>query len=191
MNQMKINRPLIISLCLMVLVSALYRIMPNRPWGFAPQIAMGLFSGALFVKDKKWAFALPILSLFLSDLLYEVLHSYGLTPITGFYSGQWVNYLLFAGITCFGFLIKMNRIGNVAIAALAAPTTFFLLSNLQVWLSPVLGLGREKNFSGLMLTYYDALPFFKYSIMATVIFSAILFGTYYLAQNRFTKKELA
>lgn len=188
---MKINKSLLISLSLMILVSALYRIMPNRPWGFAPQIAMGLFSGALFVKDKKWAFALPILSLFLSDLLYQVLHSYGLTPITGFYSGQWVNYLLFAGITCFGFLIKMNRIGNVVIAALAAPTTFFLLSNLQVWMSPVLGLGREKNFSGLMLTYADALPFFKYSIMATVIFSAILFGTYYLAKNYFAKKAIA
>ena len=117
---MKFNRSLIISLCLMVLISALYRIMPNRPWGFAPQIAMGLFSGALFVKDKKWAFALPIISLFLSDLLYQVLHSYGLTPISGFYSGQWVNYLIFAGITCFGFLIKMNRIGNVTFAALAA-----------------------------------------------------------------------
>jgi hypothetical protein len=99
--------------------------MPNRPWGFAPQIAMGLFSGALFVNNKKWAFALPLISLFISDLLYQVLYSYGLTPIFGFYQGQWVNYLLFGGMTCFGFLIKKNKISNVLIASLAAPTTLF------------------------------------------------------------------
>ncbi|MEK7200262.1 MAG: DUF6580 family putative transport protein, partial [Bacteroidota bacterium] len=102
---MKINRPLIISLVLMVLVSALYRILPDRPMGFAPQIAMGLFSGALFVKNKKWAFILPLVSMFLSDLLYQVLYNNGLTAIRGFYDGQWINYLLFAGMTCFGFLI--------------------------------------------------------------------------------------
>jgi hypothetical protein len=191
---MKINRSLIISLGLMVLISALYRIMPNRPWGFAPQIAMGLFSGALFVKDKKWAFALPLISLFISDLLYQVLYSYGLTPIFGFYQGQWVNYLVFGSMTCFGFLIKKNKIGNVLVASLAAPTTYFLLSNFLVWASdPSLGFGlnRSRDFSGLMLTYGDALPFFKYSVMGTVVFSAVLFGTYYLVTNRNTNKQLA
>jgi hypothetical protein len=191
---MKINRSLIISLGLMVLISALYRIMPNRPWGFAPQIAMGLFSGALFVKDKKWAFALPLISLLISDLLYQVLYSYGLTPIFGFYQGQWVNYLVFGSMTCFGFLIKKNKIGNVLVASLAAPTTYFLLSNFLVWASdPSLGFGlnRSRDFSGLMLTYGDALPFFKYSVMGTVVFSAVLFGTYYLVTNRNTNKQLA
>jgi hypothetical protein len=191
---MKINRSLLISLGLMVLISALYRIMPNRPWGFAPQIAMGLFSGALFVKDKKWAFALPLISLFISDLLYQVLYSYGLTPIFGFYQGQWVNYLVFGSMTCFGFLIKKNKIGNVLVASLAAPTTYFLVSNFLVWASdPALGFGlnRSRDLSGLLLTYGDALPFFKYSVMGTVVFSAVLFGTYYLVANRNTHKQLA
>jgi hypothetical protein len=191
---MKINRSLIISLGLMVLISALYRIMPNRPWGFAPQIAMGLFSGALFINNKKWAFALPLISLFISDLLYQVLYSYGLTPIYGFYQGQWVNYLLFGGMTCFGFLIKKNKISNVFIASLAAPTTHFLISNFLVWASdPALGFGlnRSRDFNGLLQTYGDAWPFFKYSVMATVVFSAVLFGTYYLVANRNTNKQLA
>jgi len=189
---MKINRSLVISLLLMVLISALYRIMPNRPWGFAPQIAMGLFSGALFVKNKKWAFALPLVSLFISDLLYQVLYNYGLSPIYGFYGGQWINYLLFAGMTCFGFLIKKNKISNVIVASLAAPTTYFLISNFLVWFSNRgFGLNRPKTFSGLLLTYGDGVPFFAYSVMATIVFSAVLFGTYYLAQNWFTKKALA
>lgn len=188
---MKINRPLVISLFLMVLVSALYRILPNRPMGFAPQIAIGLFSGALFVKDKKWAFALPLLSMFISDLLYQGLYTNGLTNIKGFYDGQWINYLLFAGLTCFGFMISKNKISNVLVAALAAPTTYFLISNFLVWASNRgFGLNRPKTFSGLLLTYNDAVPFYKNSLLATVVFSAVLFGTYYLAKNFFTKKQL-
>lgn len=189
---MKINKPLVISLVLMVLVSALYRILPNRPMGFAPQLAIGLFSGALFVKDKKWAFALPLFSMFLSDLLYEFLYQNGMSTIKGFYDGQWVNYLLFAGLTCFGFLISKNKVSNVIVAALAAPTTYFLISNFLVWASDRgFGLNRPKTFNGLLLTYNDALPFFRNSLMATVVFSAVLFGTYYLAKNFFAKKQLA
>jgi len=189
---MKINRPLVISLVLMVLVSALYRILPNRPPGFAPQLAIGLLSGALFVKDKKWAFALPLLSMFISDLLYEVLYNNGLSSIKGFYDGQWINYLLFAGLTCFGFLIRKNKISNVIVAALAAPTTYFLISNFLVWVSDRgYGLNRPKTFNGLLLTYNDALPFYKNSLLATIVFSAVLFGTYYLAKNFFAKKQIA
>ncbi|NCI46004.1 DUF6580 family putative transport protein [Sediminibacterium soli] len=189
---MKINRSLIISLVLMVVVSALYRIMPQRPMGFAPQIAIGLFSGAIFVKDKKWAFAAPLISLLLSDLLYEAMYIYsnGSTLIRGFYDGQWINYLLFVGITCFGFLINTRRVGNVVLAALAAPTTYFLISNFLVWASNRgFGLDRPKTFNGLLLTYGDALPFFKNSVMATLVFSAVLFGMYYIVKDRFAAKE--
>lgn len=189
---MKINRSLIISLCLMVFISALYRAMPNRPWGFAPQWAIAIFSGALFVRNKKVAFALPIVSMFISDLLYQVLYNYKLTPIQGFYDGQWINYLLFASLAIFGFLVKKNKISNVIIAAVAAPTTYFFISNFLVWASNRgYGLNRPKTFNGLLLTYWDALPFYANSIMATIVFSAVLFGTYYLAQNWFTKKALA
>jgi hypothetical protein len=189
---MKINRSLVISLVLMVLVSALYRILPNRPMGFAPQIAIGLFSGALFIKDKKWAFALPLISMFLSDLLYQVLYNYGLSPYMGFYDGQWVNYLLFAAITCFGFMIRRNNVPNMLVAAVAAPTTHFLVSNFLVWASDRgFGLNRPKTFNGLLLTYEDALPFYRNSVIATVVFSAVLFGTYYFAQKRAMRKQVA
>jgi hypothetical protein len=188
---MKITKSLLLSFVLMIVISALYRILPNRPMGFAPQIAMGLFSGALFTRDKKWAFALPVISLFVSDLLYQFLYNQGLSPIQGFYEGQWVNYLLLASMTFFGFIAYNRKPVNVAIAALSAPTAFFLLSNFHVWLNaPRFGLGRPQNFQGLLLTYQDALPFFKNSIMATVVFSAVLFGSYYLL-NRKSAQQIA
>ena len=187
---MKLNRSLIISLVLTVFLGAVYRAMPNRPWGFAPQFAIALFAGALFVKDKKWAFAIPLISMFLSDLLYQALYINGLTDIQGFYTGQWKNYLLFTSLTCFGFLLRTRKPFQVLMAALASPTAFFLISNFMVW-SGGGGLNRPKTFAGLMQCYADAIPFYGNSLIATVVFSAILFGGYYLLNQYNAKKTLA
>lgn len=186
------KQSIIVSFLIMIVISALYRIMPNRPMGFAPQIAMGLFSGALFIKDKKWAFAIPLMSMLVSDCLFQVLYQNGLTTIWGFYEGQWLNYLLFAGITCFGFFIKSTKITTLIITVLAAPTTYFLLSNFYVWITNSgLGLNRSMNMKGLLLTYWDALPFYYNSLAATITFSALLFGTYFLWQNKIAQKQMA
>lgn len=187
---MKLNRSLLVSLVLTIFLSAIYRVMPNRPWGFAPQFAIALFAGAVFVKDKKWAFALPLLSMFISDLLYQVLYTYGFTPIAGFYKGQWVNYLLFTSLTVFGFFVRTQKVGQIFAASLAAPTTFFLISNFMVWAGGG-GYQRPKTFNGLLVCYTDALPFYANSLMATVVFSALLFGGYYFVKQYVSKKDLA
>lgn len=155
--------------------------MPGRPFGFAPQIAMAIFGGAI-IKDKKFAFLLPILSMFVSDALYQLLYINGVGNISGFYSGQLTNYILFGLMTFFGFFIKNFNVGKIALASVAAPTTYFFISNFMVWASnsPLAGLGRPKTFSGLLLTLNDGVPFYYWSIAATLIFSAILFGSYYL-----------
>ena len=91
---MKLNRQIILALVIMVAMSALYRIMPSRPMGFAPQIAIALFSGSLFASKKSYSFLLPIVSMLISDILYQVLYNFGYTAIQGFYSGQIENYIL-------------------------------------------------------------------------------------------------
>lgn len=181
---MKITRSVIVALVLLILVSALYRIVPNRPMGFAPQYAMAVFGGAIFIKNKKWAFVLPLLSMFLSDLLYQLLYNVNLSATPGFYDGQWENYLLVAGLTFIGFLIKKINVVNVLLASIAAPSVYFILSNFLVWLGGG-GLQRPKTFSGLIQCYNDALPFYPNSIYATVFFSLILFGGYYFIKKYF------
>ena len=57
---MKLNKQIILALVIMVATSALYRVMPGRPLGFAPQIAIALFSGSLFASKKQYSFLLPI-----------------------------------------------------------------------------------------------------------------------------------
>jgi len=189
---MKMNKNILISFLLLVVVAAVYRVIPGRPVNFAPQIAMALFAGAV-IKDRLWAIALPILSMVLSDLLYQVLYINGFTDIPGFYVGQWQNYILFAGITFIGFMIKKIKVLNVLLASLAAPTAFFIVSNFVVWSGwqGTRGLNRPKTFEGLMMCYADALPFYLNSVYACIFFSAVLFGTYVLIRRKGTNLSTA
>jgi hypothetical protein len=185
---MKLNKSLIVSFGILVLVAALYRIIPNRPAGFAPQMAMALFGGAM-IKDKKWAILLPLASLFISDVLYQILYMAGATDRLGFYAYQLPVYLCFVVVSAFGFLLKKISVLRVGLFSIAGSTIFFLLSNLFVWLSGW-GFARPKTFEGLMLCYNDALLFYRDGglirgfegnlILGDMIFTAIIFGGYYL-----------
>ena len=188
---MKTSKQVIVSFILLVIIASLYRVMPGRPFGFAPQIAMAIFGGAI-IKDKSLAFLLPLLCMFISDALYELLYRNGVGNMPGFYNGQITNYILFASMTIFGFLITKLNVTKVLMSALAAPTAYFLLSNFVVWAGGG-GLQRAKTFSGLMQCYTDALPFYAWSVAATVVFSAILFGGYYfITKKSFSaEKQLA
>jgi len=176
---MRSNKNLIITLLIMIVVAALYRVIPNRPFGFAPHWAMALFGGAV-IKDKKIAFAFPILSMFISDILYQLLYINGLTPISGFYDGQFTNYLLFAAMTVIGILMKKITVMNIAVYSVVICTAFFLLSNFLVWNGGG-GWARPHTFEGLIQTYIDGLAFYRNSIIATLAFSAVLFGAWKLS----------
>ncbi len=173
---------LIITLIMLIVVSALYRIIPGRPLGFAPQLAMALFAGAI-IRDKKWAFALPVFSMFVSDCIYHLLFIQGYSSIPGFYEGQLTNYILFGAMTSIGFLMKKVNVTNVIGFSLLICIAYFLLSNFFVWQTGS-GFGRPKTFAGLMQCYTDGLPFFRGSLYATLVFSSILFGSYKLIQSR-------
>ena len=180
---MKLNKEIVIALIIMIVTSALYRVLPGRPFGFAPQIAIALFSGSLFVKNKHFAFLLPLVSMFLSDSLYQVLYVNHLTTIQGFYDGQWQNYLLIAATAIFGFGLQTNNVSKFAGNFIAAPTVYFLISNFMVWAS-FGGYQRPLTASGLFQTMVDGLPFYGYSVAGTFVFGAVMFGGLKLIQPK-------
>jgi len=189
---MKLNKLNLLILLILILACALYRVWDTRPMGFAPQIAMALFAGSV-IKDKKFAFLFPILSLFVSDLLYQFLYSQGLSTIKGFYSGQISNYILIASITIIGFFINKNKVGQIFVGSLAGAVYFFLVSNFTVWVGGGLDINNQpypRSFSGLLLCYTEALPFFKWSVLSTLIFNGIFFGSFYLLGKSILKKEM-
>ncbi len=178
---MKNRTSIILASVLLLVVAAVYRVIPGRPMGFAPQYSMAVFGGAVFIKDKKWAFLLPIGSLFVSDVVYQILFKAGMSTIPGFYSGQLLNYVVFASVTFFGFLLKKWNVLNIAFVSILAATYYFTASNFTVWLTSGF---YPHTFDGLKTCYLAAIPFYKNSVAASLVFSAVLFGVFYLVRQK-------
>jgi len=186
---MKSNRDTILTFGLLIGAAALYRAMPDRVWGFAPHIAMAIFGGSV-LKDRKLSFALPLISLFLSDMIYQLFYLNGVTPISGFYEGQWINYLLIGSLTFIGFGVRSNSAVHVGAASLLGPLAYFLLSNFTVWIGGG-GLQRARTFTGLMQCYSDGLPFLQTSVYGTFFFSTLLFGGLHLIRVSSKQEAMA
>ncbi|MBK7433732.1 MAG: hypothetical protein IPI66_07410 [Chitinophagaceae bacterium] len=121
----KQNTTSILIAVLLILAAAISRVL-MYPDNFSPMIGMAIFGGAM-LKDKRLAFALPLFSMFLSDLMFEVFH---IAP--GFWGwGQLVGYAIFAGITLMAFSLKKVTVLRVAGYSILSSVIFFLLSNLS------------------------------------------------------------
>lgn len=189
---MKLNKSVLLAFGLLLIAASVYRVWPDRPYGFAPQMAMALFAGAV-IRDRKWAIVLPIISMLISDVLYHFLFINGFTEIQGFYDGQWLNYALIAGLTVFGFLIKKISFLRVLSFSMAGSVLFFLVSNFSVWAAGG-GYSRPKTFEGLMMCYNDGLAFFRdYGLVngfygnlfiGDLFFCSVLFGAFYLLEKK-------
>lgn len=182
---MKINERLIVFTLLLVALAAICKFFfgPSLEWsGFSPVIAIALFSGFM-MKQRDTSFILPLLALFISDAVIHLLYLQDMFPYAGFYGGQWKNYLILMSATLIGWILKGRSHVSLLAGAVAAPTAFFLLSNLNVWIAAEVTYAR--NFSGLVSCYVAGLPFYKNALMATLVFlPGILFLYNYLTRKK-------
>ncbi len=152
--------------------------------GFSPVIAIALFSG-MIIREKNMTFLLPLIALFLSDLAIQGLYKAGLFPYAGFYAGQWINYLLLLSVTLVGWMLRGKSYAGLFAGGIVAPTLYFLVSNYLVW------KGSEafytQDFDGLMTCYTAALPFYKNSLIGTLVFLPVIV----LGYNYFAKQKTA
>lgn len=168
---MKLNRRFIIFCLILAAVSTVIKIIcaPQLSLsGFSGVFAVALFSG-LTIKDKGVSFLLPLVVLFISDVILQVLHAVNLFPFAGFYDGQTLNYALFFLVTLSGMLLRTFRKAGIIASVFIGPLVFFLISNYTVWYSNS-GLGYSRDFSGLMECYRVALPFYRNSVISTAVF---------------------
>jgi len=182
----KQNKTAVIIAVLLVVAAAVSRVI-MYPHNFSPMVGMAIFAGATFT-DKKFAFALPIFAMLLSDIMFEV---FNIAP--GFWGwGQLVGYGIFALITVLAFSMKKVSVVNVIGYSLVSSVIFFLLSNLSFFVidNPVYHT-YPQNFNGFINCYVQALPFFRTSIIADLVYSGVLFGAYYALQNVAVKKSIA
>ena len=159
--------PRLIALVSAVLAAALFRLVPHPP-NFSPIAAMALFSGAYFGR-KGLAFAAPLGAMLVSD------------AVLGFHSGMPVVYGSLALIVVLGWLLTAKRsAGRIAAAAVSASVLFYLVTNFGVW---ALGDMYPKTLAGLGACYVAALPFFQNSLAGDLVFTALLFGGFALAER--------
>ena len=100
---------------------------------------------------------------------------------------------MIASITIIGFFINKNKIGQIFLGSLAGAVYFFLISNFMVWIGggkDINNLPYPRSFSGLMLCFSEALPFFKWSVLSTLLFNGIFFVSFYLLGKSVLKKEM-
>ncbi len=182
---MKINsRFILFTLILVALATACkFFFGPDLDWsGFSPVIAIALFAGFI-IRQKDMAFLLPLLALFISDVVIHFLYTADLFPYEGFYAGQWKNYLLLLLAVFTGFWLKGKSHAGILAGAIIAPTIYFLVSNFLVWRAAEVLYSND--FSGLMNCYTAALPFYRNSLIATLLFLPVILFLY----NYITKQK--
>ena len=176
---MKSNGRLIIFTILLIALATAckYFFGPDLDWsGFSPVIAIALFAG-LIIKQRDMSFMLPLLALFISDAVIQFLYSQDLFPYAGFYNGQWKNYLILLAATVIGWALKGRNFSSLLTGAIAAPVVFFLVSNFMVWTNTTEAV-YAKSFSGLMTCYEAGLPFYRNSLIATIVFLPVILFSY-------------
>ena len=151
----------IITVSIMVAIAAATRFLPHPP-NFTAIGGMALF-GAATLTNKKLAFLVPIMAMFISDLFIP--NGFDLSV-----------YTAFIAIAAMGLLIS-NKKGPmpVIVGSISASVIFFAISNFGVWASQAM---YTKNAIGLISCYEAAIPFFPNTLAGDLFFSSLLFSSY-------------
>jgi hypothetical protein len=167
-----------------IFLAAMSRLLPHPP-NFAPIGGMALF-GAAYYARRYWAFIIPIVSMWISDLvLNNVVYGQYFDGFVWFYSGSAFTYGAFALIALLGiWTLKCINIPALLVSAVSASVIFFLVSNFGVWLSSGM---YPHSVGGLAACYVAGLPFFQNTLAGDVVYTAILFGVFEWSALRFPK----
>jgi len=141
------------------------------PSNVSPMLAVILF-GAAYFSRKSWSIALPIGLYFLVDLyLNNVVYA---QYFDGFQLiGSVGVYLSIAAIIALSiFTLRKVSLISVFMTSLSAAIVFFLVTN---FFSMVILPEYTKDLSGLLMSYEAAIPFFRGTLISTMIYSAVLF----------------
>ncbi len=147
----------------LVLFAVVSRLAPH-PANVAPLAAVALFGGALL--PRKLALTVPLAAMVVSDL------------IIGMHSLVFVTWACFALIA----IASSYRFGNITTKkvlawSIGSSVFFYLVTNFGVWAE---GRMYTMTFEGLLQCYYNALPFFRNTLVGDMAYSGVLFGMYAL-----------
>jgi hypothetical protein len=161
--EVRISKGTLVALVL-IAAGVILRLLPHAA-NFAPVGAIALFGGA--VLSFRLAWWLPAAIMIISDLF---LGFHGTVLFT------WGGFIL---IALFGMTLRdTSNWVRVPIGALGSAIIFFVVSNFGVWVE---GKLYAHTFQGLIDCYVMAIPFFKTSLLADLVYSTALFGAFAFA----------
>lgn len=171
------------SIALVLLLAVLSRVLPHAfhqvGWNFSVLGGGLLFLGSRMcsdaVRSAAWKLAGTMTVLMATDY-YLTVYAYGYPFHVANYLVTWAWY---AAVCLFGMRLfsKVTAL-RVAAGALAAPTSFFLISNFEVWKASSM---YAHTLSGLGACYAAAVPFYRNDLVSTAITAGALFGLPVLA----------
>jgi hypothetical protein len=137
-------------------------------WNLVPMGAISLYAGARL--PRRWAWAVPLCAMVLSDLMLES----GRNPFY-VWTTRLVVYGAFAAITLLGPLANRPKIGRWLLPVLAAGGSvfFFVTTNFAVWTE---GVHYPLTAAGLLDCYVKGLMMLRNTVVADLIGTAVLFG---------------
>ncbi len=159
------NRTKLITL--FIAIGALSRLIPH-PLNFTPVAAMALFGGT-YIQNKRLAFFIPMATLFLSDIVMQLVNG------TGFYQDMAFVYGAMALMTMIGFALRgKDQRPAIMVASLTGSILFFFITNFGTWTTGLYGYTTQ----GLMNCYVAAIPFFKGTVLGDLFYNLVFFGAY-------------
>ncbi len=167
----KQNKTNILPVFLLISAAAFTRLFPHYP-NFTAIGAIAIFGGSV-IKDKKYAFLLPLAALFISDVC---LHLF--TSVKGFYGlNQIFVYAAFMLITALASFIKKASLSNTIFASFWSGIIFFVISNFGTWLAD--GVVYPRTLSGLGACFIAAIPFYKNEFFGNFLLNSIYGNLFY------------
>jgi hypothetical protein len=168
----------------LILLAVISRLFPVD-YNLSPVLAIAIFGG-YYLSDKRIAYLLPIGIMFMSDLALHFFSESLFGYYAGFHSSMPAVYAAFLiAVVVSRSLINKPSVGKIGLTTLSASVIFFLVTNFSSWivgLNPLTMTPYPKTLSGLLLCYEMALPFFRHTLISTVAFSAVMFGSYEAAK---------
>ncbi|MFH1360105.1 MAG: DUF6580 family putative transport protein [Candidatus Omnitrophota bacterium] len=158
---------------ILLVFGVLTRLIVHEP-NFTPILAVALFSGVYL--NKRYAVILPVALMILADLflgLHEtILYTWGSMAI----------------IAALGLWIKTRKsFALIFGGSIASAVLFFIVTNFGVWLT---GL-YPNTLAGLIQCFSLAIPFFRNTLVSTLVYSTALFGLYEYIALRVKDTRLA
>jgi len=161
---------------LLIILAIATRFAPH-PANFTAIGAIALFSGLYL--SKKQALLLPLAAMFISDVFIGFYNIYIMASV----------YIGFALVVLIGKYLQNNiKLLPVALGTLTGSVLFFLLTNTAVW---AFGTMYTHDISGLITSYYSALPFFRNELLGNIFYVTTLVGGYEMIKKLVPKTVVA